>query len=110
MDKTTNAENQNVKGALAYLLGPFTGVFFLLTEKKNSFIRFHAMQSLVLFGALFILHIILTFSLIGLILIPFLIIAEFVLWIMLMWKAFNGEEFTLPIVGELAKKQLVKMK
>ncbi|MCL5970492.1 MAG: hypothetical protein M1450_03260 [Patescibacteria group bacterium] len=110
MDKATNTENKNVKGALAYLLGPFTGAFFLLTEKSNGFVRFHAMQSLILFGALFIVHIVLTFSLIGLILIPFLTIAEFVLWILLMWKAFNGEEFMLPVVGELAKKQLMKMK
>lgn len=110
MDKDTSGENKNVKGALAYLVGPLTGVFFLLTEKKNDFIRFHAMQSVLLFGALIVLHVILMFSLIGLIVIPFLMIAEFVLWILLMWKAFNGEMFVVPVVGEFAKKQLEKMK
>ncbi len=110
MDKNNTKENQNVKGALAYLLGPLTGIYFLLTEKTNSFIRFHAMQSLILFGGLFVVHLVLTFSLIGLILIPFITIAEFVLWLLLMWKAFNGEEFMLPVVGDLAKKQLMKMK
>lgn len=108
MANEKSAENQNVMGALTYLVFFVTGAVFLVLEKKNNFIRFHAMQSLVFFGALFILHVILTFSLIGLILIPFLMIVEFVLWVLLMWKAFNGEEFMLPVVGEFSKKQLAK--
>lgn len=109
MDKAKNGESQNIKGALTYLLGPVTGIIFLLIEKKNSFVRFHAMQSVVLFGLLFIVYIILTFSLIGLVLIPFLLIAQFVLWILLMWKAFSGERYKFPYLGDLAERQLEKL-
>ena len=46
---------QNTAGALTYVLGWVTGLVFLLIEKKNAFVRFHAMQSLIFFGALMIL-------------------------------------------------------
>lgn len=47
---------QNVAGALCYLLGPVTGIIFLLLEKKNRFIRFHALQSTIVFGSLLVLR------------------------------------------------------
>ena len=46
--------NPKLMGALAYLLGPITGILFLLMEKGNKFVRFHAMQSTILFGGLFV--------------------------------------------------------
>ena len=46
---------ENLGGALAYLLGPITGILFLLIEKNNQFVRFHAMQSTILWVAMFIL-------------------------------------------------------
>ena len=51
---------ENVAGALAYALGPVTGVLFLVLEKKSKFVRFHAMQSLITFGGLFVLNSVLT--------------------------------------------------
>lgn len=106
--KQENRTNQSLLGALAYLLGPITGVLFLILEKNNSFVRFHAMQSTILFGGLFVIYIVFTLSIVGLILIPFLLIAQFIIWILLMYKAFNGEMFQFPYVGKLAKKQLAK--
>ena len=52
---------ENVAGALAYVLGPVTGVLFLVLEKKSKFVRFHAMQSLITFGGLFVIGSTITF-------------------------------------------------
>ncbi len=102
--------NDNLMGAVAYLLGFITGIVLLLVEKKSHFVRFHAMQSTILFGGLFIVNIALGFiPLLGW-LVGFLIsAAAFVFWLVLMWKAFSGEMYKVPYVGELAEKQLAKM-
>lgn len=109
------ASNEKLLGAVAYLLGPITGIILLLTEKQNQYIRFHAMQSSVVFGAILLLNIILGIVpilgwLIALILSPLIGLVSFVLWIVLMWKAFNGEKFKLPYFGDLAERQLTKLK
>lgn len=102
--------NQNIMGAAAYLLGPLTGIAFLLIEKKNNFVRFHAMQSTILFGALFVVNLGLGFiPLLGWLVGLILSMVAFVLWIVLMWKAFNGEEYELPYIGKIARDQLGKM-
>lgn len=106
------ASNQNEKlmGALAYLAGPVTGIIFLLVEKQNSFIRYHAMQSTILFGGLFIVNIILgIIPILGWIVSFLLSIAALILWIVLMYKAYNGEKYKLPYIGEVAEKQLAKL-
>lgn len=107
--------NEKMMGAVAYLLGPVTGIVLLLTDKKNSYVRFHAMQSTVLFGAFLLLNIVLGIIpilgwIIALIISPILGIASFILWLFLMWKAYNGEKYKLPYFGELAEKQLAKLK
>ncbi len=102
--------DDNIKGALAYLLGFITGIVLLLTEKKSQFVRFHAMQSTILFGGLFIVNIALSFILLLGWLTNFVLsLVAFVLWLVLMWKAFNGEKYKLPYIGDLAEKQLAKM-
>lgn len=107
--------NEKMMGAVAYLLGPVTGIVLLITDKKNSYVRFHAMQSTVLFGAFLLLNIVLGIIpilgwIIALIISPILGIASFILWLFLMWKAYNGEKYKLPYFGELAEKQLAKLK
>lgn len=106
----TNKGNQNMMGAVAYLLGFVTGIVLLLVEKQNKFVRFHAMQSTMTFGALFVLGMVLGFIplvgwVIGILLGP----VELILWVVLMWKAYSGEMFKLPVVGDMAEKQLAKM-
>lgn len=97
---------KNTAAALSYALGWLTGIVFLLIE-KDKFVRFHAMQSVITFGALTVLSLV---PIIGWILSPFLMIAGFVLWLVLIYKAYQGEEFVLPVVGEFAKKQLKNIK
>jgi uncharacterized membrane protein len=97
---------KNTAAALAYVLWWLTGIIFLLIE-KDPFVRFHAMQSIIVFGALTILMFV---PVIGWILSPLLWIVGFVLWLVLIFKAYQGEEFKLPFVGDFAKKQLTRIK
>lgn len=105
--KTSTGLDENIAGLLAYLLSFVTGIIFLIIEKENSFVRFHAFQSVFLFGGLFVISI-------GLSLVPFIgwllsaLISPiaFVLWIVCMYKAYQGERFKLPIVGDIAEKQM----
>lgn len=103
--------NENLMGAAAYLLGFITGIIFLLVEKQSKFVRFHAMQSTILFGGVFVANIALGFiPILGWMTGLILSLVAFILWIVLMWKAFQGEMYKVPYVGELAVKQLAKMK
>lgn len=103
--------NENLMAAASYLLGFITGVIFLLVEKQSKFVRFHAMQSTILFGGIFIANIALGFvPILGWLVGLFLSFAAFVLWVVCMWKAFQGEMYKAPFVGDLAEKQLAKMK
>lgn len=97
---------KNTAAALSYVLGWLTGIIFLLIE-KDPFVRFHAMQSIIVFGALTILMFV---PVIGWMLSPLLWIVGFILWLVLIFKAYQGEEFKLPFVGDFAKKQLTRIK
>ena len=96
---------KNTAAALSYVLGWVTGIVFLLIE-KDSFVRFHAAQSVVTFGILTAIVVIPIFWVIA----PLAWIVGFVLWLVLIYKAYQGEEFKLPWVGKLAKKLLGKIK
>ena len=98
---------KNTAAALCYAAGWITGLIFLLIEKEDKNIRFHAMQSIVTFGSLTILAMV---PLIGWILSPFVMILSFILWLVCIVKAYQGEQFELPLAGEFAKKQLSKIK
>lgn len=102
--------NENLMGAVAYLLGFITGIVLLLVEKQSKFVRFHAMQSTILFGGLFIVNVGLGFiPLLGWLAGLLLSLLGFILWIVCLWKAFQGEMYKVPYVGNLAEKQLAKM-
>ena len=91
--------------ALSYVLGFVTGIIFFVVEKKNEFVRFHAMQSIILFGSLFILGIILRMiPIIGWIIYLLISLGAFILWIILLIKASQGEYFALPGIGKIARE------
>jgi uncharacterized membrane protein len=112
MAATSTAKgNENMMGAAAYLLGFITGIIFLVIEKQSKFVRFHAMQSTVLFGGIFIANIVLGFiPILGWLVGLLLSFVSFILWIVCMWKAFQGEMYKVPFVGDFAEQQLAKMK
>jgi uncharacterized membrane protein len=103
--KTSTGIEQNLEGLLCYVLGWVTGTIFLLLEKDNKFVRFHAIQSIVVFGAYTVLAIILGFiPIVGWIINTLLGIAAFIFWIVLMVKAYNGQMYKLPVAGDIAER------
>lgn len=97
----------NLASALCYLLGLVSAIAFLVLEKEDRDVRFHAYQSLGTFGGLLVVSIAAGFipligGLIQLLLSPL----SLVLWIVLMVKAWQGgEHFRLPVVGDWAEEQ-----
>ena len=114
--ETSTGMEPKVAGLLCYLAGWITGIVFLLIEKDNKFVRFHAIQSIATFAPLhaaFIpVFIISLIPFIGWILGPLLGFALFVLivvlWILLMYKAYHEEEWKVPIAGNFAHDQVYK--
>lgn len=110
----------NGAAALAYLVGFITGIIFLVIEpyKRDSYVRFHAFQSIFLSvayvaffmvwgaisGTLAIVSLGFLWSLL-LLLWGLLRLAFFLLWLFMMYKAYNNERFMLPFIGPLAAKQ-----
>jgi len=108
--------SENVAGLLCYVVGWVTGIIFFLIDKRP-YVRFHAAQSIVVFGGLHILSIVLgmafgvsmfatglagfsaTWALLGLI-----NLVAIVLWILLMIKAYQGERFRVPVAADIAEK------
>lgn len=103
-EKSSTGLEENMAGLLCYVLGWITGLVFFLLEKESSTVKFHAMQSIILFGGLHIVCIILVITVVGGLLVPLLSLAGLILWIILMIKAFQGEKYKLPVVGDLAEK------
>lgn len=106
MPKSSTGLDENVAGLLCYVLGWVSGLVFFFLEKDSKFVKFHAMQSIVVFGAIFVVSLILSWiPIIGSILSWLLSILAFVLWIILMIKAYQHQMFKLPWAGDIAEKQ-----
>ena len=99
--------DENIAGLLTYAGGFITGIVFLVLEKENKFVRFHAMQSIAVTVVMVVLSMLLSFiPVIGWILGILLGPVGFVLWIFLMFKAYKGEKFKLPVIGDIADSQV----
>jgi uncharacterized membrane protein len=123
MVKATFGLDENVASAATYVLGWLTGILFFVMEKDNKTVRFHAMQSILTFLPLTILWWIIgsIYSMMvfgagvygavgiwGILSVISLLISIIVLllWLFLMCKAYQGEKFKMPIVGEIAESQV----
>lgn len=107
MDEKSLGLKKEIAGALAYVLGPITGIFFLVTS-KDSFVKFHAMQSTVVFVVLFVLQWVLGITIILFPLSALIGLVSFVLWLVLIYKAWQGQEWEVPVLGKMARKFLKK--
>jgi uncharacterized membrane protein len=108
--------DEKLAGLLCYVFGWVTGIIFYIIDKRR-FVRFHAAQSIVVFAGIHIVYFILgaflgfsmfagglgSFSL-GFILYPIIGLVSFILWILLMVKAYQGQKFRVPIAADLAEK------
>ena len=101
--KPTFGLNKNVACALTYVLGWVSGLVFFLAEKQDKDVRFHALQSIIFFG---LLNIIAMVPLLGWTLRPLISLLGFAVYLFLIIKASQGEKFMLPVIGEIAKKQI----
>ena len=112
-DESATGLEPNVAGFLCYGLWWITGIVFLVLEKEDHFVRFHAMQSIVTFGtihaviiAMGIFGIIPFVGIVFKIMMAILGFASLGLWLFLMLKAYQGERYKLPYAGELAQRFL----
>ncbi len=109
MAKVGTGLPRNTAGALAYLLGAITGVLFLVME-KDVYVQFHAKQSIGLTIVWIAGWVVLTvIPVVGWILLPFWGLGMFVLWLVAIVKAWQGEKFYLPLIGEYTEKFLKKV-
>lgn len=108
--KTSIGLDENLTGLLCYILFWVSGLVLLIVEKENRFIRFHSVQSLITFLFLTILSYIVGYvPIVGWMISIFIWPLEIVLWIVLMVKAYKGEMFKLPVVGDIAEEQAKKL-
>jgi len=124
MAKTSMNIEENMAGLLCYLVVWVTGIIFYLMEKKNKTVRFHALQSILTFLPLSIIGWIVGWigapsiswgygysysynpGIPALIYLSWIIwVITVILWLVLMIKAYQGEKFKLPIVGDIAEKR-----
>jgi uncharacterized membrane protein len=96
---------ENLASLLCYLFWWVTGIIFLIIEPNNKTVKFHAVQSIIVFGSITILQIILMFiPIIGWIIGILVWIASVILWALLMYKAYQGGTYHLPVAGAFADK------
>ena len=101
---STNLE-PNVAALLCYVGIWVTGIIFLILERENRFVRFHAIQSIIVFGALSIANIILSrIAIVGWFFGVIIGALTFILWIVLMVKAYQDELYKIPLAGDVAEK------
>jgi len=110
---TTGGMSDNVAGLLAYIT-IIPAIIFLVIEpyNRNRFIRFHAFQNIFFHVAWFVLWVVLAmvghipvFGWLTLLVWPLVGLGGFILWLVLILKAYQGQKFKLPIIGDMAEKQ-----
>lgn len=105
---STTGLSKEVAAALSYVLGPVTGVVFLLLE-KDPFVRFHAMQSILVFGGLFVVQTLMAATIVLAALTPLLSLLGFIVWLVAIYKAWQGEKWEVPVVGQYVNQFLGKV-
>lgn len=104
-DRTLKDLAPNVAALLCYVGGWISGIVFLVLEQKNRFVRFHAIQSIAVFGILTLAGAVLvSIPVVGFGFRWAIWITGFILWIILMVKAYAGEYFKMPWAGNFAEK------
>jgi uncharacterized membrane protein len=91
--------------ALSYVLGPITGLIFLLSD-EDQFVRFHAMQSIVFSVMAVVVNTALAITIVFSFLVPLLWVIEFILWLVAIYQASQYVSWSMPVVGKIARKLL----
>lgn len=99
----------NIPTFLVYLpfVGVALGLILLFTEKEDKTVRFNALQSVIALGIPALVGLT---PILGWFLWPLVGLWEVGVGLFLMYKTYQGEKYKLPYIGEMAEKQLSKMK
>jgi uncharacterized membrane protein len=115
-EDTTTGVDPRVASVLCYAGWWVTGLVFLFVEREHAGVRFHAAQSVVVFGGLSALMLaIAALNAAALFLVPSLFrgmwtlnsvvwLAGVVLWLVLMVLTFRGDRWRIPVAGNLAER------
>ncbi len=105
MANTSTGLQENVAALLCYVLGWVSGIIFLILEPGNRLIRFHALQSILVFGILTVVGLVFIWvPVLGVVLNWLCGVVGFIAWIILMVLAGQGRKYKVPWVGNLAEK------
>lgn len=115
-ETTQTGLSDNGAGALAYVTFIPAIVFLAMPPyNKSSYVRFHSWQSIFLAVAwvamLIVLAILIRIPFLGLIMFPIMLLVDlgmFILWLVVVLKALNGQRFKIPVIGALAETQASK--
>ncbi len=117
--KTGMGLEENLAGALAYILSPLSGIIMFLLENDNEFVKFHSAQSIVFGVGMILVYMAMSVVQFTLLFIPrlggllsfmfslaYLIVGfgAFLGWLFLLYKAYSGEKYRLPVFGNVAEK------
>lgn len=106
MHKTSLGSDENTTSTLCYTFGWISGLIFMILEKENKAVRFHAWQAFLLFFPLQVIMVL--FVLIPFLgwffLLPPLSLGYILLWIGMIVSAYQGKKIVLPFLGPLAEK------
>ena len=102
----------NLAALLSYLFGAIGGLIFFLMEKKNRYVRFHAMQSILLTAGVIVVDVVLAVLdripvinfVSACIITPLFGLGVLALWIFLMVQGFQGKMFKVPVIGDYAER------
>jgi uncharacterized membrane protein len=109
MEKSSTGLVANVAGLLCYVLVWVSGLVFVLIEEESKFVRYHAMQSIYVFGTLTVACIVLGWiPIIGQVISSLIGLIWFVLWLFLMIRAYQGKKPKVLWAGDLAEKWVQK--
>ena len=109
LEQSSTGLDANLAAALCYI--PIVAIIFLVIEKTSTFVKFHALQSLGLLLASIVLSI--GLSIIGaipvigwltLLLWPLVYLGLFLVWLLALVKAYQGQRWKLPVIGDIAEK------
>jgi len=105
MQKTSMGFPKNIASLLCYFGFWVTGVIFIMLEQSNKTVRFHAFQSVIVFGALNLAYYVFWFVPVFSRIINTLLGAlTFILWVVLIVRTYQGQKWKLPFIGNLAEK------
>ena len=102
-DNQSHGLKPNIAGALAYVLGFVSGIIIYLIS-KDKFAKFHALQSIMFSLAVYVVHYMIGFLPGSYMLQSLVNLASLILFIFLVVKAYKGEKYKLPVIGDVAEK------